>query len=83
VGGRNVVAAVLQCGANPVAAFPYRRVGQSYGMEIIFIGLDARDVHLNLDDAGIYAIHRCAQSLIEHEAERSQTDGSSPSHHDQ
>jgi hypothetical protein len=35
-------------------------------MKIIFIGLDAGDVHLNLNDAGINAIHRCAQGLIEH-----------------
>jgi hypothetical protein len=41
-------------------------------MKIIFIGLDAGDVHLNLNDAGIDAIHRCAQGLIKHEGVRSQ-----------
>jgi hypothetical protein len=42
-------------------------------MKIIFIGLDAGDVHINLNDAGINAIHRCAQGLMEHEGVRSQT----------
>src|SRR5882672_3131532 len=36
-------------------------------MKRIFIGLDVGDVHLNLNDAGINAKHRCAQGLIEHE----------------
>jgi hypothetical protein len=42
----------------------------------IFIGLDAGNVNLNLDDAGIDAIHRCAQGFIEHEVVRSQPDPS-------
>ena len=73
VGGRNVVAAVLQRGADPVAAFAHRGVGQSDGVEVIFIGLDAGDVDLDLNDAGIDAIHRGARGLIEHEVVGSQT----------
>jgi hypothetical protein len=36
-------------------------------VEIVFAGLDAGNVDLNLNDAGIDAIHGCAQGLIEHE----------------
>jgi hypothetical protein len=42
---------------DPIAAFAHRRIGQSDGVKIIFIGLDAGEVNLNLDDAGINAIH--------------------------
>jgi hypothetical protein len=83
VGRRNVVTAVFQRGTNPIAALPNRRVWKADRVEVIFIGLDAGDVHLNLDDAGVNAIHRCAQGLIKHEVVCSQTDRSTPSHHDQ
>jgi hypothetical protein len=59
----------------PVATLAHRRVGESDGMKVILIGLDAGDVHLNLNDAGIDAIDRCAQGLIEHEVVRPQTGG--------
>jgi hypothetical protein len=42
-------------------------------MKVIFIGLDAGDVHLNLNDGGVDAIHRCPQGLIKHEVLRPQT----------
>jgi hypothetical protein len=67
VSGGNVVAAVPEGGADAVAAFADGGVGQVDGVEMIFIGLDARDINLNLNDAGVNAIHRCAQGLIEHE----------------
>jgi len=69
VGKRNIVSAVLQGSPDPVAAFTHGSIGQADGVEVIFLGLDAGDVHFNLNDAGIDAIHRCAQSLIEHEVE--------------
>jgi hypothetical protein len=35
-------------------------------MKVVFVALDAGNIHLNLDDAGIDAIHRGAESLIKH-----------------
>src|SRR5712692_11992187 len=62
--GRDVVAAVFQRRAYAVTALAHGRVGQADGVEVIFGSLDAGNINLNLNDAGIDAIHRRAQSLI-------------------
>ena len=63
VGGRNIVSGILQRGADALAALAHRGIGQANGVKVIFVGADAGDVNLNLDDIGINAIHRGAQSF--------------------
>jgi hypothetical protein len=35
-------------------------------VEVLLAGLDAGDIHLNLDDVGVNAINRRAKGLVEH-----------------
>src|SRR5437588_5885650 len=46
----------LKSGSHTVAAFPNRRVRQTYGVEMIFISLDTGDIDLDFDDVGIDAV---------------------------
>ena len=66
VGGRNVVAAVLQRRADAVAAFAHRGVGQADGVKVVFVLLDAGDVDLDLNDVGVDAVDGGTQGLVEH-----------------
>jgi hypothetical protein len=65
VGRWNVVATILEGGADPVAAFAHGGVGQTDGVKVILVGLDTGAVHLDLNNVGIDAIDRGAESLIE------------------
>jgi hypothetical protein len=35
-------------------------------MKPVFVDLDARDIHLDFDDVGVYPINRRAESFEEH-----------------
>src|SRR5439155_20721415 len=50
----------------PVAALAHGGVGQPDGVEMVLVALDAGDVHLNFNNAGINAIHGGAEGLVEH-----------------
>jgi len=52
----DVVAAILQSRPHTVAAFSNRRVWQTYGVEMIFIGLDPGNVDFDFDNVGIDAV---------------------------
>ena len=67
VGGGNVVAAVLQRGADAVAALADGGVGQADGVEVVLIALDAGAVDFDLNDVGVDAVDGGAESFIEHE----------------
>lgn len=64
--GGNVVAAVFQRGADAVTALADLGVGQADGVEVVLIALDAGAVDLDLDDVGIDAVTRGAESFVEH-----------------
>jgi len=66
--GRNVVAAVLQSGADAVAAFAHSGVGQADGVEVILVALDAGAVDFHLNNVGVDAVDGGAESLIKHVA---------------
>jgi hypothetical protein len=66
VSERDIVAAILESGANAVAALANRGIGEADGVEVILAGLDTRNVHLDFNDAGIDAIDGCTESFIEH-----------------
>src|ERR1700756_3595156 len=66
VGGRNVVAAVFQRGADAVASFAHSCVGQADGVEVVLIALDARAVDFYLNNVGIDAVDGGAQRLVKH-----------------
>ncbi len=67
VRGRDVVAAILQRGADAVAALTDGGVGQAHGVEVVLIALDARTVDFHLNDVGINPVNCGAESLVEHE----------------
>ena len=62
MGGRNIVRAVLQRRANPVAAFAAH--GQAHSVKVVFLHFDAGDPHF--DDVGVNAVNGGTQGLIEH-----------------
>jgi hypothetical protein len=66
VGRRNVIAAIFQGGAEAVAALVDGCVGQTDGVEVVLIGLDARAVDLHLNNVGVNALHSDAESLVKH-----------------
>ncbi len=66
VRGGNVIAAVLQRGADAVAALAHRGVGQADGVEVVLIALDAGAVDFHLNDVGVDAVDGGAESFIEH-----------------
>jgi hypothetical protein len=65
--GGNVVAAVLEGGADAVAAFADGGVGQADGVEMILVGLDAGAIDLYLNNVGVDPIDGGAEGLVEHE----------------
>jgi hypothetical protein len=66
VGQWNIVSAISQRGADTIAAFAHGGVGQTDCVKVVLVALNARNVHLNLNDAGINAVHRRAKSFVEH-----------------
>ena len=64
--GRNVVAAIFQRSAHPVAALAHGCVGQADGMEVILIGLDAGAIDFYLNNIGVDTVDRGAEGLVEH-----------------
>ena len=58
VGQWDVVAAISKSSADPVAAFTYGRVGQTYRVKLVLVALDAGNVYLDFNDAGIDTVHR-------------------------
>src|SRR5260370_37496132 len=67
---RDVVAAVFQRRADPLPALAHRGIGQAHGMKPVFVDLDARDIHLDFDDVGIYPINRRADSFEEYDGDK-------------
>ena len=65
--GRDVVAAITQGRAHAVTAFADGCIRKTHGVEMIFVGLDTRDVHFNFNDVCINPVHRGAESLVEHD----------------
>jgi hypothetical protein len=53
MGRRDVVTAILQRGANAVAALAYGGIGQADGVEVALIALDAGAVDFHLNDVGV------------------------------
>src|ERR1022692_4827703 len=72
-GGWNVVAAVLQRRPDALAALPHRSIRQPDRHERVVLGLYRSDINLNLDEAGVDAVHGGAKCLIEHAWERTPT----------
>ena len=68
VGGRDVVAAVLERGADAIAAFADGSVGQVDGVEVILVALDAGAVDFDLNNVGVDVVDRGAESFVEHGA---------------
>ena len=66
VGGRDVVSAVFQRSADPVAALAHRGIGQADRVEMVLIALDAGAVDLHLNNVRVDAVDRGAESFIEH-----------------
>ena len=60
---QNVAAAVLQSGADAVPGFAHCRIEPADGMEVVLIALHAGAVDFDLDDVGVDAVDRCAESL--------------------
>ena len=65
--GGDVVTAVFQRGADAVAALAHGSVGQSDGVEMILIALDAGAVDFHLNDVGVDPVDGGAESLVEHD----------------
>jgi len=63
---RDIVAAVLQRCPHSVPALTDSGIRQADGVEVILHCLNSRHIHFDLDDAGIDAVNRGAQRLIEH-----------------
>ena len=74
--GAECRAAVLQRGADAVPALAYCRIGQADGMEVVLMALDAGAVDFDLDEVGVDAVDRCAESFVEHLATCSNSYGS-------
>ncbi len=68
VRGGNVVAAVLEGCADPVAALAHSGVGKADSVEVVLIALDAGAVDFHLNNVGVDAVDGGAESLIEHGA---------------
>src|ERR1700680_1882245 len=68
MGWRNVVPAILQRRPYAIPALTDSSVGQTDSVKVILHCLNSRHVDLDLDDAGIDAINRGTQRLIEHGA---------------
>lgn len=66
MGGWNVVSAVLERGADPVAALAHRGVGQTHRVEVVLIALATGAIDFDLDDVGIDSVDSGAESFIEH-----------------
>jgi len=66
VRGRDVVAAVLERGADAVAAFADSCVGQADGVKVVLVALDAGAVDFDLNNVGIDAVDGGAESFVEH-----------------
>ena len=64
---RNVAPAILQRGRDAVATLADGGVGQANGVEVVLIGLDARNVDLDLNNVGVDAVDGGAESFVEHE----------------
>jgi hypothetical protein len=54
------------CGTHAVAALTHSSVRQADGVKVVLVSLDAGDIHLDLNDAGVDAINRGAESFIKH-----------------
>ena len=73
VGGRNVVAAILQSRANALAALPHRGIGQADGGEVVLVGFYRRNIDFNLNQVRVDAIDGGAKCLVEHAREGTPT----------
>src|ERR1700733_1633111 len=66
VRGRDVEAGVFDSGADAVAALAHGGVGKADGVEVILVGLDAREVHLDIDHVGVDAVDGRAEGFEMH-----------------
>jgi hypothetical protein len=78
---RDVVAAILQRGAHPVAAFAHSGVGQTHGVEVVLVGFDPGAIDFHLNDIGVDAVDCGAEGLIEHGCAPARHPSSPPSAH--
>src|SRR4051794_23742010 len=66
MGGRDVVPTVAQGRADALTALPHGGIGKSNRVKVIFGGLNAGDINLDFNDAGIDAVDGGAHGLEEH-----------------
>jgi hypothetical protein len=66
LGRRNVVAAIFQRRAHPVAAFADGRVRQADRVKVVFVHFDAGNIHFHFNDVGVNAVDGGTQGFIEH-----------------
>ena len=63
---RNVVSTISERRPHPIPALTDRRIWQANGMKVVFVTLNAGNINLDFNDAGINAIDGGAESLVEH-----------------
>jgi hypothetical protein len=66
LGGWNAVAAVFLRRADTVAAFADGSIRQSDSVTVVFVHLDARNVHFHFDDVGVNTVNGGGQGHIKH-----------------
>jgi hypothetical protein len=66
VGSWNIEAGVLDGGVHPVADLAHGVVGKARGVEVIFVGLDAGEVYLDVDHVRVNAVVRSAEGFETH-----------------
>src|ERR1700760_4641455 len=64
--GRQSKAGVAESGAHAIAALAYSSIRQYNGREAILRHLNAGEIHLNVDDVRVDAVHRSTQRLEMH-----------------
>ena len=75
LGGWDVIAAVFQRRADPVAAFADSSIGQADSMKVVFRHFDARDIHFHFDNVGVNTVNGGAQGFIKHRNSSGHTKG--------
>jgi len=66
VGGGQVETGVADGGADAVAGFADRGVGEADGVEVVLLGLHGGEVDFDVDDAGVDAVDGGAEGFEEH-----------------
>src|SRR6185437_3763447 len=66
LGGRNIVAAILQRGEDSLATFAHCRIRQADGHEVVFFAQHAAGIDFYIDEVGVNSINSSAESAEEH-----------------